>query len=132
MGYSGMSYRIDFKRLRALRGSRDQVLVDRLVALAAEEPDDEGDWDDEVEASQAAHVAENSWIRAVASILNGEPMPADADKDYQFGVDLMCTLCGPQVAVWAFKGGADHLEAVEWIAEAAFRGQGLVCFTAKR
>ncbi len=38
MGYCCMLYRIDFKRLHALRGSRNQVLSDRFVALAAEQP----------------------------------------------------------------------------------------------
>jgi hypothetical protein len=118
MGYCCMPYRIDFKRLSALRGSRDQALFDRLRALALadidedDEDDEDENWDDDPEASQA-RVMNNPWLRAVSSILNGEPMPADAGKDYRFAVDLMCTMCGPLVASWAFKGGLDHLEAVE-------------------
>lgn len=126
MGYCCMPYRIDFKRLTGLRGNRDQALFERLRALALEQPDDEDeddrdeDWDDDPEASRA-RAMDDPWLGAVWSILNGEPMPADANKDYRFAVDLICMMCGPQVASWSFKQALDHREAVD----AALAARGL-------
>ena len=117
MGYCCMPYRIDFKRLLALRGSRDQALFERLRALALEDPDEDEedpdeDWDDDPEASRA-RALNNPWLGPVFSILNGEPMPADAGRDYRFAVDLICSMCGPHVASWSFKKAHDHLAAID-------------------
>ncbi len=78
MSYCGMVYRLSFKRLAVIRGSRAQQLLDRLapkLRMADEDFDDEEDEDDEPLPRPSD---------ALRQIVMGEPLMSEYPAPYGF------------------------------------------------
>jgi hypothetical protein len=122
MGYCAMPYRVDFKRLRGLRRSRDAALLERVVALAAElgVESDEDDEDDDGDVV----AGDDPEYDALRRFLHGQPPdPATLDAHGSM-MSWVCALCTGPV-----KNGFLELK---WITAAAKKAEGADWRTASR
>jgi hypothetical protein len=114
MGYCAMPYRVDFKRLRAVRGSRDAALLERVVALAAEYGADGDDDDDEDDGDSVA--GEDPEYDALRRFLDGLPPEPATLAAHGSMMGWVCALCNGPI-----KDG--YLE-LKWITAAAKKAEG--------
>jgi|SoiMetStandDraft_5_1073268.scaffolds.fasta_scaffold04060_3 hypothetical protein len=94
MSYCCMPYRVDFKRLRAVRKSRDAALLARVVELAKEF----GDGDEDEDEDTGEDEEDDPYDAAAHRFLNGEPPdPATLDA-HEHVMGLVCMLCSAPLA----------------------------------
>jgi len=109
-----MPYRVDFKQLRRLRGSRDAALLDRVAALAAEYGV-EGDDEDEDHDGDSAGGKDPEYD-ALRRFLNGLPPDPATLEAHGSVMGWVCALCAGPIK--------DGYRPLEWITAAAKKAEG--------
>lgn len=112
-----MAYRVDFKRLRGLRGSRDSMLLARVIELANEHGAQIDD--DEEDASEGDSSREDLELAAARRFLNGEPPDPAALEAHEQVMGIFCTLCSQPLEdgllrLKSIQAKIDEADALHW------------------
>jgi hypothetical protein len=115
MSYCGVAYRLSFKRLAAIRGSRAQQLLDRLTPeLAVDDADCDEDDDGDESLPRPSE--------ALGQIVMGEPLVADAPELYGPGLSAVYGHIGHVLSNSAFApAGWEFIKEVD----AALAAEGM-------